>query len=299
MIPPAMTLLTDLVRLALKPEAFVPAIVTTVGLAVWFMAGPRVARWLGTLAAAGATAGIVAGGANPNLILAAAGLWLVAEATKQAPALARATALIAPALFLAFATGIPQRWPYRLAMAGFVVLVFEALRWQDTGKRPLSSGLVAITALGVFATVPDTNSVLAIVVALPVVALPAVRHRVPLGSGGSAALLGCLTWAAVVGGVARPAAIVGALGSFGVILIEPMLNRLAIFDQRFRKPRSTLADRLVVAAHCVIVAISARVAGLQLRVLPALVLAGLAVLLGSLFLLGQPTPAESPRDGPE
>ena len=137
-------------------------------------------------------------------------------------------------------------------------------RWRMEGLGPV---LLALTALGVFATVPDTERALVLLgVALP---LPLLGWPVPLaslGRAGAYAGVGVVMWVAAMDGVGRTTSIVGAAACFGLLVIEP-LARLAA---RGRSPLDALPrlPRLVwvvvpAALHLALVFAGSRVAGLR------------------------------------
>jgi hypothetical protein len=134
----------------------------------------------------------------------------------------------------------------------------------------LTIGLLAVSALGAYATVPDTEQARAVVGALlPIAALALLCRSVPEPAtpGLGVALV---AWVGLIGGVGRPGSVVGAIGCLGVFLLGPLAAR--------NRPA------VVVAVHAPIVLIASRVAGLRQSawtaafvLLPVLVVAATAL----------------------
>jgi len=72
---------------------------------------------------------------------------------------------------------------------------------------------------GVYATVPNTEAAL-VLLGVAVLGFPIVGAA--LGNGGAYARGGNVPWAVAVGATGRPAALVGALGTFGVLVAKPV-----------------------------------------------------------------------------
>jgi len=180
----------------------------------------------------------------------------------------------------------------------------------DHGWRTESAGLtlLGVSVLGVYATVPDTESVAPLVgVVLPLLVLGWPVRFATLGRAGAPAAVALLMWAGAVGAEGRPASIIAAVACLGLLVGSPVgwivLPRVG---ERFRRsPRAALMLCLVVS-HVVIVLVASRVGGpLSDPEVAATVgaLVGLtAVLIGAAFR--PPSPAVSRRvssdfgDGP-
>jgi hypothetical protein len=147
--------------------------------------------------------------------------------------------------------------------------------WRDHAPGP---ALLALSALGAYYAVPDTEQVAAVFGAAVVLALlgwPARAAR--LGAGGAAAAVTLLIWAAATGAVARPPSAVGAAVCLGMLVGVPLgaaLGRDARRSEWWRPPVAVVPSLL--AGHAAIVVIGARVAGHADEVLPAVVVAGVA-----------------------
>jgi hypothetical protein len=186
---------------------------------------------------------------------------------------------------------LPLPWIAVVAgVAGALLAGFDR-RWRGHGLAPL---LLAVSAVGVYATVPDVEWALVVVgAALPLTPLGWPGPLAPgglrgprrrdgpaqpppsLGVAGSLAAAALLAWTVAAGGAGRPGSVVGGLACLGVLAVEPLARLL---DPRHR---SALARPRVawtaLAAHLVLVAVAARVVGRTETVAAALPLAGLAL----------------------
>lgn len=265
-----------------------PGVLTSLGLSMagllsWRVSKRATGKWLSTLAVIAAISGLVVDQAAFRLALVIGSLWLAGEVACRVPGfIAKAVIIAGPAVALGFLTGVPQRWPSRVGLVGFVVVAWFAVTRQDSATG-LTPQLLAISTVGLFFTIPSTDEAVILLAALPVVVIPAVTRFIPMGYGGSAAFIGLFSWIAVVGGVARPPSIVGALAGLGVIWVEPVLT----YFGHFAVPggRDDWRDRrILLAAQGVTVAICSRVAGLQIRTGPAVLLAVVGLVVGGSLL---------------
>ena len=199
-------------------------------------------------------------------------------------------------------------WPamaLAAALAGALLADFDR-RWPG-----LAPPLLAVSAAGVYACVPDVEAALVVLgVALPMTLLgwpwppgrPGHRHgagdpdaaapaRPPsLGVAGALAAAGLLVWTVATGGAGRPGSVVGGLACLGLPAVEPLVRRLGPgrrgpldrLDRRWR-PWSALA------AHLLLVAVASRVVGRVETVAQALPLAAaeLAVALAAAVTLAR------------
>jgi hypothetical protein len=155
---------------------------------------------------------------------------------------------------------------------------------------------LAVTAAGIWATVPDVEAALVLLgAALPMALLGwplFLARRAPtrpppaFGVAGSLAVAGVLVWAVASGGTGRPGSLVGGLACLGLLAVEPVARGL---DPRRRSPLDALERRpglawAALAAQLALVAVAARVVGRPERATTALGLAvvelGLAVAAG-------------------
>jgi hypothetical protein len=184
-------------------------------------------------------------------------------------------------------SGLWLRVLVTLAASGGALLAAE---FDDTwrGEAP-GLTLFVISVLGVYAAVPDTELVAALLgVALPVVLLGWPARLITLGRPGAAASVALLMWAGAFEGVGRPASIVAVVACLGLVVGTPvgaiLLPRAGELLRRL--PRTPLVLGLVLS-HLVIVLAASRIAGpLSEPAEAALVgvaIGAAAVLTGSVF----------------
>jgi hypothetical protein len=161
-------------------------------------------------------------------------------------------------------------WP---ALAAIAVVVAAALgsfdrRWGRLGLPP---ALLAVTAAGIWACVPDVEGPLVLLGAVLPMALlgrPGPRAgRWPgaaaFGVAGSAAVAAVLVWVVATGGAGRPGSVVGGLACLGLLLVEPAARLL---DPSRRSPLDPVEGRpglawAALAAQLVLTGFASRVAG--------------------------------------
>jgi hypothetical protein len=174
-----------------------------------------------------------------------------------------------------------------VAVAAGATLVTE---FDDTWRREaMGVTLFVVTAAGVYATVPDTELVGAVLGAsLPLVLLGWPVRIASLGRPGVAAATALLLWAGAAGGGGRPASIVAVVACLGLLVGVPVGSLLVPrAAATFRRASERPLLLSLVASHVVIVATAARVAGQQTDLVGAAVLAvvigAAAVLIGAMF----------------
>jgi len=151
--------------------------------------------------------------------------------------------------------------------------IFESGHDYEHGLAPMCA---AIAGGGAFLTVPDTEHVALIAGAGVVVGLAVViAPRLALGMSGPL-WAGAFVWAVAIDGTGRAAAVVGALGALGLLIIDPAvrsnvrIHRGLLTYLPVRGPRSqVLATAAIQTALAVF---TARVAGLRTDVQMAVVL---------------------------
>jgi hypothetical protein len=154
----------------------------------------------------------------------------------------------------------PAQLAGAVVVAGVVAALladFDRRRWRDGLTLPL----LAVSAAGIWATVPDVESaavVLGVFLPFALLGWPLVRAGPPsLGLAGALATAGLLVWTVVSGGAGRPGSIAGGLACLGVLAVEPAARLL---DRRGPVDRAAKALP-VLAAHLLLVGVAARVAG--------------------------------------
>jgi hypothetical protein len=195
------------------------------------------------------------------------------------------------AFMLATDSGLPDVAWIRI-LAGVTAVVGGALVADfDTPfrrRRNPALPLLAISAVGVYYTVPDTEQalvLLAVCLVMTVAAWP--LPLVSLGTSGAFAAVGLFSWVVAVGGVGRHSAIVGGVACLALLVVEPF-SRVVMRSRR--EPRGAF-DRWSVlplaALQLAFVAFAARVVGLRPTVAPAvwLAVAELAVAMATLLAL--------------
>ena len=148
----------------------------------------------------------------------------------------------------------------------------------ETGYGPV---LLALTIAGAYTTLPDTEEILVLLgVTLPLVLLAWPKALASLGAWGAYPAVGLLAWVIAWGGRGREGSIIGAAACLGLLVAEPIARYVA-------RRSATLLDRLPAGAggavlaglaQVIVVAVTARVAGLQDDPIPAGLIA-LAALL--------------------
>ena len=243
--------------------------------------------------------GQLAAGLLPGVAAALVCLWLWWRAGgRHPPAVAGLATAAAATVGLAVAAPAGPGQPLPLlalatAAAAAALAAFDR-RWRGLGLAPV---LLAVTAAGVWAVVPDVEAALPLAgAALPMAVLgwpPLLAGRAPgrpppaYGLAGSVAVAAVLVWAVAAGGAGRPGSVVGGLACLGLLAVEPAVRGL---DPRRRSPLDPLERRprlawAALAAQLALVAVASRVVGRPERAATALGLAtlelGLAVAAGA------------------
>ncbi|HEY6628949.1 MAG TPA: hypothetical protein VI193_08195 [Acidimicrobiia bacterium] len=147
---------------------------------------------------------------------------------------------------------------WRAVLAPIVTILIGAAlaAWAKRLPQDVLGIMVAISAFGIWATVPETETARALLgasIPLAVATLPPIRAR--LGYSGAFALAGLLVWVVATGGEARSASIVGGWACIGAIAVLPLYN----------PPVVSLVGRkraLTVLIHALMVVVASRVIGL-------------------------------------
>jgi hypothetical protein len=257
--------------------------------AVGFVAGVRRAPHLSNRIALGL------------LLLAAAGFaagWLA----RRRPALRFVgLALAAPgAIVLATHHGVPPvhadnqaAWIAPLIALSIVVggpLVADFDRRFAPRGWPMV--LYAISVVGVFFTVPDTERALVLLgVSLPLMFLGWPFAIASLGSAGSYAAVGVLVWVSATEGRGRHTAIIGGIACLGLLVVEPAARLL-------RGGRATVFEGLstsrwmllpIATLHLALVYIASRVAGIRRVLGPAVAIVVIELAI-AIVVLSRPDP---------
>jgi hypothetical protein len=169
------------------------------------------------------------------------------------------------------AKGTTFDWAHAFVVVAIVIAAPLVADFDHYHARAgLAPVFFAVTALGVYWCVPDTEEAVALVGAtLPLILLGFPRPLVAMGRAGSYALVGTVVWVAVVDGRGRATSVVGATLCLGVMLLDPLLDRaLPSREERVVGPWSW-PPLLVTAIHVGLVAVASRVVGVQGTLLAA------------------------------
>jgi hypothetical protein len=131
--------------------------------------------------------------------------------------------------------------------------------------------LIAFSSLGVYFTVPDTEQARGLVGALLPVAAVALVSRRSSESVGPSVSVALVAWVGLVGGVARPGSVVGAISCLGVLALGSLV----------RRPTPVR----LAAVHAVVVVLASRVAGLRQSAWTALAIAVPIMVIAALVLV--------------
>lgn len=170
--------------------------------------------------------------------------------------------------------------------------------------RGLGPVLLAVTALGIYLTTPDTeHSSILLGAAVPVALLGWPRPLASLGVGGAFVAAALVGWDVVVDGIGRDGAVVGGIACLGMFAIEPVVRTAARGLSRTGRGADTgqpMRDALMVAAlHVAVVALCSRVAGLRQSGAEALVISGVVYAGAAALLAWSYTWRPTPRHAPE
>jgi hypothetical protein len=196
-----------------------------------------------------------------NSFVVAIALLVLAELVFRARGLAARLTAFAVAGAVVGAT-LPSGWPVWSKLTVLAVVTIGALVAPVHDRRTPRAvpPLLLISALGIWACVPDTEApkvLLGAVVAASVIALePRLRAAI-----GLPAVVGVVAWVAAFGGVGRPGSIVGGVACLGVLLL-PVPER--------RPGRVGIV--VLVATQIALVVYEARVAGFEVGAERALLL---------------------------
>lgn len=231
--------------------------------------GPRRSWGLAVGLSTLATIHIVIGrrlGLVTGVLLVAFGGWLVAEAARSEStkrSLVGWILIVAGATLAATRGDISEVWIEVGGVLAIIVAGSVMGRWVSLNQQ-LVGPLFLITAFGIWSTVPETNAargLLGVAIPLAVATLKPIGAR--MTAGDAYAVAAVVVWIGAVGGSARPASVIGAWASLGLLVLLPLV--------RTRLPTAPLWPVLV--AHAVMVVISARVIGLGEAGRPALITA--------------------------
>lgn len=239
----------------------VPLGVALVVLSRWLWTGVPVGGAAAVAASLLALAGtdVLDGAVVAGTLLAGAG-GLVG-AVFGMPAIVRCTLVVPGAALAATSVGDAESWMVGAAIAAVAVFgpaadVVDA-RYRRTG---LGVAMLCVSVAGVFVTVPETDSVVAVLGAMTPIGLLAVpRALASLGPGGASAMLALLAALTLDGGWTRSGAVVGGLLAPGLLFLLVLLPVPP--PEAVARSWPSLARRLLVLQITLVVGVT-RVAGL-------------------------------------
>jgi hypothetical protein len=164
-------------------------------------------------------------------------------------------------------TGLPDAsWIRTLVV---VTVTLGGTLVADFDRRHQARGwsvvMYAVSVVGVYFTVPDTERALVLLGAsLPLLLLGWPVALASLGRAGSYCAVGALAWIVAFEGIGRRSAIVGGVACLGLFVVEPVarlvkLGAATVFD---KLPESSTALVPVALAHLALVFVASRLAGL-------------------------------------
>lgn len=176
---------------------------------------------------------------------------------------------------------------------GWMVASFDR-RWEGQGVAP---AMLALSAVGVYFTVPDTEEAMVLLgVSAPIALLGWPLCLARIGTGGSFAVMGLLSWTVAEGGYGRHSSIVGGLACVGLFAVEPLVGLAARVDG-WRRSRSPLVPLGVMALHLALVFVASRVAGLRLTVPAALAIVAAELVVAAGVLASLSRALRAPAEG--
>jgi hypothetical protein len=208
----------------------------------------------------------VPGGVSWGLLL----LWVAGAvaARTAAPAVVGPLAALPGALLVAGANrGLDAAWVPVVIVLGTVLVGMAAADLdRRTARLGLGPLLMTIAVVGVYFTVPDTEIMRAVVgVALPLVLLAWPYTAASLGAGGAYVAVGLLLWVVPIEGIGRPGAVVGAVGAFALLALEPAGRALVPYLERrlpLHRVQVTRPRTVFVVAQVVLTLYASRIAGM-------------------------------------
>jgi hypothetical protein len=164
-------------------------------------------------------------------------------------------------------------------MIAIIAIAGPLISWFDETDQgsPLPMLLFAVTAAGVWVTVPDTEEALVFLGAMAVPTLLAFPFRVGrLGPIGAHVLPAMTIWVAAWGGRGREGSIVGAIAGLGMLVAAPLA---ALAARKSSVAVNGGAGVMLLILHAVLVGVVTRVAGIREATFDAAVIAVPAMLL--------------------
>ena len=241
----------------------------SIGYAAWTAVILAVALYLDFGRRLGAFAGLA--------VLAISGWWLD-NRSKEGDRILPWAGVLTGAVVFAWRSGLEAPDWALAAIPVFVIGVGASFfRWRETGLGRLLGPVIAIAAIGIWATIPDTEMARVLLgCTLPLFVITPLPLEAPITASGAMTLAAMIAWIVVQGGADRPASIVGAMGCFTVPVVIAFL--IGARSLSIRGGAATL-----IGIHVVTAVISSRLIGLAIPFTPAVgsltILAGLATVV--------------------
>jgi len=217
--------------------------------------------WGLTLTSAAFLAVSLAIGARLSLLAALAALalggWMARPPSGRARAPFGWAVIVIGAVGMIWRGGFPEiGWLLVLAPVVIVAIGSTLAAWATRLPHEAVGIMFAITAFGIWVTVPETEGARALLGASLPMAFATLRPvRARLGYAGAFALAGLMVWVVATGGEARPASIIGGWACIGALAVLPHYRPAPAW---FVGKRAVLA----VLLHAVLVLVASRVIGL-------------------------------------
>jgi hypothetical protein len=219
-----------------------------------------VLEWALTLTAAAFIAVSLAVGASFSLLASLGALAVGGWMSRPPSGSARAPfgwALVAiGSVALVWRGGFPEiGWLIALAPVAIVAIGSTLAAWSTRLPQQLVGVMLAITAFGIWVTVPETEAARALLGASLPMAFATWRPfgGARFGHAGAFALAGLLVWVVATGGEARPASVVGGWACIGAFALLPHFKPAPVwFVGRKRTATVLLHGLLVLVASRVI-----------------------------------------------
>ena len=221
------------------------------------------------------------------------GLALIAALTAAAGRLGNvwvmALASVPGAVVLGLAARSESGWVMAVTvlvipLAGALVADFDT-RYGHLGLGMIFYGLAAT---GTFLAVPDTELVRTLfAVCLPLSFLAWPRVLVSLGRTGSFLAIGVFAYFTALGGIDRPASVIGAIACLGFLVLEPAVALLRPRLERLVDLINPTAEAAIWASipQLIVVYLTSRVAAHFTSLANAILVAGVALAAATLLLI--------------
>jgi hypothetical protein len=178
-----------------------------------------------------------------------------------------------------------------LAVGSIIAVPLLTHRFPPWASR-VALPLLAVTSVGIYATVPDTERVILVMAAMLIAGVIGLDARIAVHRNLLAAISVVMMGAAILDSAGRGAPIVRATGCFGVFLVTPAVGWVWRWwpggDER--RPERHPPLPMLALVHCVLVAWSSRVQIRETSVTVVLLSTGGALVLATLLLLATARP---------